>query len=58
VYPYLARRGIAVAHVDVRGTGASEGLTPDREYSDAELGDLEQIVAQLAAEPGPRQRPA
>jgi len=51
VYPYLARRGIAVAHMDVRGTGASEGLTPDREYSDAELGDLEQIVAQLAAEP-------
>ena len=51
VYPYLARRGIAVAHVDVRGTGASDGPTPDREYSDAELGDLEQVVAQLAAEP-------
>ena len=51
VYPYLAARGIAVARVDVRGTGASEGATPDREYSDVELADLTQVVAQLAAEP-------
>ena len=51
IYAYLARRGIAGARVDVRGTGASEGHLPDREYSDAELADLETIVAQLAALP-------
>lgn len=36
---YLARRGIAVAQVDVRGTGSSEGMLVNREYSDAELND-------------------
>jgi len=51
VYNYFARRGIAVAHVDVRGTGSSEGTLPDREYSDAELDDLEDVVAALARLP-------
>ena len=51
VYPYFAKRGIAIAHVDVRGTGASGGPTPDREYSDAELDDLVQLVERLAAKP-------
>jgi len=51
VYPYFAKRGIAIAHVDVLGTGASGGLTPDREHSEAELDDLVQVVEQLAAKP-------
>ena len=51
VYPYFAKRGIAIAHVDARGAGASGGPTPDREHSDAELDDLVQVVAQLAAKP-------
>ncbi|MDQ3825163.1 MAG: CocE/NonD family hydrolase [Actinomycetota bacterium] len=51
IYSYLARRGIAAARVDVRGTGASEGRAPEREYSDAELDDLVEVVAQLARLP-------
>jgi hypothetical protein len=51
LYPYFARRGIVVAQVDIRGSGASEGATIDREYADAELDDLEDVVAQLAAKP-------
>lgn len=51
IYAYLARRGIAGARVDIRGTGASEGRLPEREYANAELADLETIVALLAALP-------
>ena len=51
VYPYLAKRGIAVVQADVRGTGGSGGVTPDREYSDAELNDLVECVQQLADKP-------
>lgn len=51
LYSYFARRGIVVAQVDIRGSGASEGAVTDREYSDAELDDLEEAVAQLAAKP-------
>ena len=50
-YAYFPRRGIAIARVDVRGTGSSEGQLPDREYSDAELADLQAIVGQLAQQP-------
>ena len=51
LYPYFAKRGIVVAHVDIRGSGASDGRMIDREYADAELDDLEQVIAQLAAKP-------
>lgn len=51
IYAYLARRGIAGARVDVRGTGSSEGRTPEREYSDAELDDIVEAIKQLAALP-------
>src|ERR1700722_12396376 len=38
------RRGAIVARVDIRGTGASEGAPPDREYSEQEQSDgLEEI---------------
>jgi len=49
LYPYFARRGIVVAQLDIRGSGASEGAAIDREYSDAELDDLEEVIGQLAA---------
>lgn len=51
LYPYFARRGIVIAQLDLRGSGASEGLASDREYSDAELDDLEESVGLLAAKP-------
>src|SRR5215475_5756154 len=50
-YAFLARRGIVGARVDVRGTGSSFGALPDREYSDAELDDLEEMLKLLAKQP-------
>ncbi|HET7448395.1 MAG TPA: CocE/NonD family hydrolase [Methyloceanibacter sp.] len=32
----------------MRGTGSSGGKLPDREYSDAELADLQEVIAKLA----------
>ncbi len=51
LYSWFARQGYAMAKVDVRGTGSSEGAVPEREYSDAELDDAVQLVAQLAHQP-------
>ena len=51
IYSYISRRGYIMAKVDVRGTGASEGHLPPREYSDAELNDAVEIIAQLARMP-------
>jgi len=51
MYRYLAERGIACARIDIRGTGGSEGLEVDREYSDAELNDLESCIGKMAALP-------
>ncbi len=48
VYSYFARRGFAMAKVDIRGTGSSEGRVPEREYSNAELDDAVEIIRQLA----------
>ncbi len=48
-YSYFARRGFITVKVDIRGTGASQGSTPAREYSDIELADAEEIIRQLAA---------
>lgn len=45
---YFAKRGYVVARVDVRGTGGSEGSIPVSEYSQAEISDAEELVAQLA----------
>jgi len=50
-YSYLAERGIACARIDIRGTGGSDGVLVDREYSDAELSDLESCIAKFAALP-------
>jgi predicted acyl esterase len=51
MYCYLAERGIACARIDIRGTGGSDGVEVDREYSDAELNDLEACIGKMAALP-------
>ncbi len=51
LYDYFARQGLALAKVDVRGTGSSEGVTPTREYSNQEINDAIEIIDQLAELP-------
>ena len=51
IYSWFARRGFILAAVDVRGTGSSEGRLPPREYSDEEMRDADEIIAQLARLP-------
>jgi uncharacterized protein len=51
LHTYFARRGYVTARVDIRGTGASEGETPEREYSQTEQNDGEQVIAWLASQP-------
>jgi predicted acyl esterase len=48
---YFARRGYVGARVDIRGFGASEGIPTDREYSEQEQVDGEQVIHWLAAQP-------
>jgi putative CocE/NonD family hydrolase len=48
VHRYFARHGFVSAQVDIRGTGRSEGHAPDREYSQQEQQDAEQVIAWLA----------
>lgn len=48
LYDFFARKGIALAKVDIRGTGSSEGQTPGREYSPQEIEDAIEVIAQLA----------
>jgi putative CocE/NonD family hydrolase len=48
---YFVRRGYVGARVDVRGTGASEGNPPDREYSDQELEDGLEVIDWLSKQP-------
>jgi len=48
---YFARRGYVSVRVDIRGFGASEGVPPDREYSEQEQQDGEKVIAWLAHQP-------
>jgi putative CocE/NonD family hydrolase len=48
VHTYFARHGYASARVDIRGTGRSEGHAPDREYSQHEQADAEEVISWLA----------
>ena len=48
---FYVRRGYVGARVDIRGTGASEGDPPDREYSDQELQDGLQVIDWLSKQP-------
>jgi predicted acyl esterase len=50
-HAYFARRGYVGVRVDIRGFGASEGVPPEREYSEQEQSDGEEIIAWLARQP-------
>ena len=50
IHTYFAARGYVSARVDIRGFGASEGVPTDREYSQQELLDGEQVIAWLASQ--------
>lgn len=47
---YFARRGYVGARVDIRGFGASEGHPTNREYSEQEQVDGEQVIHWLATQ--------
>jgi predicted acyl esterase len=47
-HAYFARRGYVSVRVDIRGFGASEGAPPEREYSEQEQIDGEQVISWLA----------
>lgn len=48
VHRYFARHGYVSAQVDIRGTGRSEGRLPEREYSQQEQRDAEQVIDWLS----------
>jgi predicted acyl esterase len=50
-HAYFARRGYVSVRVDIRGFGESEGVPPEREYSEQEQQDGEQVIAWLAHQP-------
>lgn len=52
LYAYFVQRGYILARVDIRGTGASEGMFPLREYSERELDDAVDVIDQLSRMPG------
>jgi predicted acyl esterase len=47
-HAYFARRGYVSVRVDIRGFGTSEGAPPEREYSEQEQVDGEQVIWWLA----------
>jgi len=47
-HSYFAQRGYVGVRVDIRGFGASEGVPPEREYSEQEQTDCEQVIDWLA----------
>jgi putative CocE/NonD family hydrolase len=51
LHSYFVRRGYVTARVDLRGTGASEGMPPDREYSDQEQRDGLEVIDWLSKQP-------
>ncbi len=50
-FSYIAQLGFIGVKVDIRGTGASDGEIPEREYSDQEMQDGEEVIRQLSAMP-------
>ena len=50
-HTYFAHRGYVSVRVDIRGFGASEGVPPEREYSEQEQQDGEEVIVWLAHQP-------
>jgi predicted acyl esterase len=48
LFSYFVRRGYAVARVDIRGTGSSEGMLVEYEYSEQEQRDAETVIDWLS----------
>jgi uncharacterized protein len=51
IHSYFAHRGFVSVRVDIRGTGSSEGQTPEREYSEQEQTDGVEVISWLAHQP-------
>ncbi len=51
IHHWFAEHGYVSVRVDIRGFGASEGVPTEREYSEQEQLDGEQVIAWLAAQP-------
>jgi len=51
VHAWFAEHGYVSVRVDIRGFGTSEGTPTDREYSEQEQLDGEQVIAWLASQP-------
>jgi uncharacterized protein len=51
LHSYFAHRGFVSVRVDIRGTGTSEGHTPEREYSEQEQSDGVEVISWLAHQP-------
>jgi hypothetical protein len=51
LYSYFVRRGYAVARVDIRGTGSSEGRLVAHEYTEQEQMDGEAVIEWLSKQP-------
>jgi len=51
VHAWFAARGYVSVRVDIRGFGTSEGVPTNREYSEREQLDCEQVIAWLASQP-------
>jgi len=51
LYSYVVPRGFVGARVDIRGTGASEGIVPQDEYTEQEHLDGMEVISWLAAQP-------
>ncbi len=49
-HPWFAQRGYACVRVDMRGNGDSQGIMAD-EYTQQEMDDACEVIAQLAAQP-------
>ena len=51
LYSYLVPHGYVGARVDIRGTGASDGVLPEGEYTEQEQLDVMEVIAWLARQP-------
>jgi predicted acyl esterase len=51
IHAWFAAHGYVSVRVDIRGFGSSEGTPTDREYSEQEQLDGEQVIAWLATQP-------